>query len=159
MFKQSKVIYVVGLLFLGVLNMAVAADGFSGYYGPEQTKNGGPARDPFSNSDKMYNEVGIQTMQKANQANYNYQPGTNLGAGAGLMPTNVALPKIRLKGLVSKANHKPAALLEIEGTGVYYVTAGEELGLAQGGILKIISVSETGVKIQAPQMNQPIVVR
>lgn len=159
MFKQFQVIYVVGLLFLGALNMAVAADGFSGYYGPAQTKNSAPARDPFSNSDKMYNEVGIQTMQKANQANYNYQPGTNLGAGTGLMPMNAALPKMRLKGLVSKANQKPAALLEIEGTGVYYVTAGEELGLAQGGVLKIISVTETGVKIQAPQMNQPMVVR
>ena len=159
MFKQYQVIYVAGLLFLGVLNMAVAADGFSGYYGPALTKNGAPARDPFSNSDKMYNEVGIQTMQKANQANYNYQPGTNLGAGTGLMPMNAALPKMRLKGLVSKANQKPAALLEIEGTGVYYVTAGEELGLAQGGVLKIISVTETGVKIQAPQMNQPMVVR
>jgi hypothetical protein len=161
-FKQYQVIYVAGLLFLGVLNMAVAADGFSGYYGPALTKNGAPARDPFSNSDKMYKEVGSQVIQRANEANqmnYTYQPNTTVGAGTGLMPMNAALPKMRLKGLVSKANQKPAALLEIEGTGVYYVTAGEELGLAQGGVLKIISVTETGVKIQAPQMNQPMVVR
>ena len=71
----------------------------------------------------------------------------------------VALPKMRLKGLVSKPNQKPAALLELENSGVYYVTAGEEIGLGQGGVLKIISVSEQGVKIQAPQMNQVIVVR
>lgn len=146
------------MLVFSTLNTANAADGFSGYYGPAQSKDGAPARDPFSNSDKMYNEVGIQTMQKANQANYNYKPGVNfMGAGAAAMPTT--LPKMRLKGLVSKLNQKPAALLELEGLGVYYVTAGEEIGLAQGGVLKIMSVGESGVKIQTPVMNQSIVVR
>ena len=48
---------------------------------------------------------------------------------------------------------------QVEGAGVYYVTAGEEIGYGQGGVLKIISVSEQGVKVQAPMMNQPIVVR
>lgn len=146
----------ISLLFVCALNQATAADGFSGYYGPAQGKNNAaPARDPFTNSDKMYNEVGIQTMQKANQANYNYQPGAMSGA---VMPM-VALPKMRLKGLVSKPNQKPAALLELENSGVYYVTAGEEIGLGQSGVLKILSVSESGVKVQAPYMNQVFVVR
>ena len=146
----------ISLLFVCALSQATAADGFSGYYGPAQGKsNVTPARDPFTNSNKMYNEVGIQTMQKANQANYNYQPGAMSG---GVMPM-VALPKMRLKGLVSKPNQKPAALLELEGSGVYYVTAGEEIGLGQSGVLKILSVSESGVKVQAPYMNQVFVVR
>ena len=114
---------------------------------PRQVKgNTTPARDPFTNSDKMYNEVGIQTMQKANQANYNYQPGVNINSGVGVMPMVAALPKMRLKGLVSKPNQKPAALLELENQGVYYVTAGEEIGYANGGVLKIISVSEQWCK-------------
>ncbi len=154
--KKFKTEYLISLLFISLLNQANAADGFSGYYGPAQGKsNVTPARDPFTNSNKMYNEVGIQTLQKANQANYNYQPGAMSG---GVMPM-VALPKMRLKGLVSKPNQKPAALLELEGSGVYYVTAGEEIGLGQSGVLKILSVSESGVKVQAPYMNQVFVVR
>lgn len=142
-----------------MLSNAQAADGFSGYYGPttQGKTNTAPTRDPFTNSDKMYNEVGIQTMQKANQANYNYQPGVNFNNG--VTPMAVALPKMRLKGLVSKPNQKPGALLELENQGVYYVTAGEEIGYANGGVLKIMSVSESGVKVQTPQMNQAIVVR
>lgn len=159
MTKHIQVFNILGLLMMSVVNGALAADGFSGYYGPTSTKNSVPTRDPFSNSDKMYNEVGIQTMQKANQANYNYKPGVNFSSGSGVVAMPTELPKMRLKGLVSKANQKPAALLEIEGAGVYYVTAGEELGLAQGGILKIMSINETGVKVQVPQMNQQIVVR
>ena len=131
------------------------AEGLNGYYGPSQARaNNTPSRDPFSNSDKMYTEVGIQTMQKANQANYNYQPGTT---NVGVVPS--ALPKMRLKGLVSKPNQKPAALLELENQGVYYVTAGEEIGYANGSVLKIISVTESGVKVQTPQMNQSVVIR
>lgn len=143
-------------LIIALFTVNIAwAEGLNGYYGPSQAKtNNTPSRDPFSNSDKMYNEVGIQTIQKANQANYNYQPGA---ANVGVVAS--ALPKMRLKGLVSKPNQKPTALLELENQGVYYVTAGEEIGFANGGILKIISVSETGIKVQTPQMKQAIVVR
>ncbi len=146
---------------MSTVNAAGAADAFSGYYGSSQqnTTKGVPPRDPFSNSPKMYNEVGIQTIQRtseANLANFNYDP---TAVGTVGMPMTTALPKMRLKGLVSKPNQKPGALLELEGAGVYYVTAGEEIGLGQGGVLKIISVSEQGVKVQAPMMNQVIVVR
>ncbi len=166
MVKQIQLFCAISMLSLAVFSTAKAADAFSGYYGAGQqpkVKDDKPTRDPFTNSDKMYNEVGIQTVNRANQANqlnynYNYQP-SGIGAGTGAMPMTAAIPKLRLKGLVSKPNQKPGALLEVEGAGVYYVTAGEEIGYGQGGVLKIISVSEQGVKVQAPMMNQPIVVR
>ena len=157
--KPAKLFIAFIILWAGVPSSASAADAFSGYYGTPQTKANIPARDPFTNSPKMYNEIGIQTLQKtseASQANYNYDPSA-LGIGA--TPLTVTLPKMRLKGLVSKPNQKPAALLELEGMGVYYVTAGEEIGLGQGGVLKVIGVNEHGVKVQAPLTNQVIVVR
>jgi hypothetical protein len=69
---------------------------------------------------------------------------------------------MRLKGFVTKSNKKAAALLDVEGVGVYLVSEGDEIGLqamGQNSVLKIIGVSANGVKVQSGQVNQVIVVR
>lgn len=108
------------------------------------------ARDPFTTSDRMYGEVGNQSAQRS-------------GNGIGFVPGYGQLaPKMRLKGFVAKGNKKSAALLEIEGVGVFLVSEGDEIGLqalGQNGVLKIIRVDANGVRVQAGQVNQVIVVR
>lgn len=107
-------------------------------------------RDPFTTSDKMYGEVGIQSAQRANAQN-GFIPGYGM--------QNV--PKMRLKGFVTN-RAKKTALLEIDGAGVYMVSQGDEVGLhsiGQNTVLKIIEVGSNGVKVQSGQVNQVIVVR
>lgn len=132
---------------------AVAADTATGYYrGDAQARqNGAPQRDPFTTSDKMYAEVGIQSAQKAN-----VQQGFVPGYGA------QAVPKMRLKGFLNKGTKNSVALLEIENAGVYMVKEGEEIGLqalGQNTVLKIIKVDSNGIKVQSGQVNQVILVR
>ncbi|MEQ1638607.1 MAG: hypothetical protein ABL903_18235 [Methylococcales bacterium] len=127
----------------------IAADAFSGYYGG--SGNNVLARDPFTTSDKMYSEVGIQSAKKAT---------SQQGFVPGYAPQ--AIPKMRLKGFVTKSNNKSAALLEIDGVGIFLVSAGEEIGLhaiGQNSVIKIIDVGTNGIKVQSGQINQVIVVR
>jgi hypothetical protein len=108
-------------------------------------------RDPFTTSDKMYGEVGIQSAQKASA-----QQGFVPGYGAQLVP------KMRVKGFVNKGLKKSVALLEIEGAGVYLVSEGEEIGLqalGQNTVIKILKVDSNSVKVQSGQVNQVIIVR
>jgi len=108
-------------------------------------------RDPFTTSDKMYGEIGVQAAQKAS-AQQGFVPGYGV--------QNV--PKMRLKGYVTKYKNKSTALLEIEGAGVYMVSKGDEVGLhsvGQNTVLKIVDVGPNGVKVQSGQVNQVIVVR
>lgn len=110
-----------------------------------------PLRDPFTTSDRMYAEVGNQSAQRANS-------GQGFIPGSGTQST----PKLRLKGFVTRGGKKAAALLEVEGAGVYLVSEGDEIGLnglGQNGVLKIIKVDANGVRVQAGQVNQVIVVR
>lgn len=108
-------------------------------------------RDPFTTSDKMYGEIGIQAAQKAT-----VQQGFVPGYGA------QSVPKMRVKGFVNKGLKKSVALLEIEGSGVYLVSEGEEIGLqalGQNTVIKIIKVDSNSVKVQSGQVNQVIIVR
>ncbi|MDD2932500.1 MAG: hypothetical protein PHO76_01290 [Methylotenera sp.] len=109
------------------------------------------SRDPFTTSDRMYGEVGNQSALRA-------------GNGMGFVPGYgaQAAPKMRLKGFVTKSNKKAAALLEVEGAGVFLVSEGDEIGLqalGQSSVLKIIKVDANGVRVQSGQVNQVIVVR
>ena len=142
-----------GLLCCCVFSLANAADAFSGYYGGNsQVKSAGVMqRDPFTTSDKMYSEVGIQNAQKSNSA---------LGFIAGY--GNQSLPKMRVKGFVNKGSKKSVALLDIEGAGVFLVSQGDEIGLqalGQNTVLKILKVDSNSVKVQSGQINQVIIVR
>ncbi len=137
------------------LSLAHAADAFSGYYGGNGNGQVRPSsvqqRDPFTTSDKMYGEVGIQNAQKAS-------------GGQGFIPGygNQTVPKMRLKGFVTRNNKKASALLDVEGAGVYLVSEGDEIGLqsiGQNTVIKIIKVDNNGVRVQAGQVNQVIVVR
>lgn len=150
--KYWLVLYSFIVLFF-VFNCALAADVFSGYYGVANTAktNLSPTRDPFTTSDKMYAEVGIQSAQRANNAQ-------GFVAGYGLQ----VVPKMRIKGFVSRSLKKSVALLDIEGAGVYLVSGGEEIGLqalGQNAVLKILKVDSNSVKVQSGQVNQVIIVR
>lgn len=147
-----RAVYRVCWLFF-IASSAVSADTYSGYYGAngQNQQNGSMQRDPFTTSDKMYGEVGAQAAQRASNAQ-----GFIPGYGA------QAVPKMRLKGFVTKSNKKAAALLDVEGAGVYLVSAGDEIGLqalGQNTVLKIINVDANGVKVQSGQVNQVILVR
>jgi hypothetical protein len=110
-----------------------------------------PPRDPFATSDKMYMEVN-------NQGSLRNNPYGSFVPGYGMQNA----PKMKLKGYVSKNTKQSTALLEVEGAGVYMVSAGDEIGLHAIGmqtVLKIIEVSSNGVKVQPGHINQVIVVR
>lgn len=155
--KLPRIFYLNNVLKCSLLlmlsNSVQAADAYSGYYGANgqgRSQMQAP-RDPFTTSDRMYGEVGIQNAQKANSSQ---------GFIAGYNPQSV--PKMRLKGFVTKPNKKAAALLDIEGAGVYLVSDGDEIGLqalGQNAVLKIVKVDANGVKVQSGQVNQVILVR
>lgn len=153
--KSTNLYWVLcGSLFIVLASsVALAADTSSGYYGGngQSRSNGVPQRDPFTTSDKMYGEVGIQSAQKAST----YQ---------GFVPayTTQYIPKMRLKGFVTKGTKNSVALLEIENAGVYMVKEGEEIGLqalGQNTVLKILKIDSNTLKVQSGQINQVIVVR
>jgi hypothetical protein len=137
------------MLFTSLIVHSVHAAGNG--YGATAQQVATPVRDPFTTSDRMYGEVGNQSAQRA-------------GNGMGFVPGYGAqtAPKMRLKGFVTKGNKKAAALLEVEGAGVYLVSEGDEIGLqalGQNSVLKIIKVDVNGVRVQSGQVNQVIVVR
>jgi len=108
-------------------------------------------RDPFTTSDKMYGEVGVQNAQKANGAQ-GFVPGYG----------NQAVPKMRVKGFVNRGPTKSVALLDIDGVGVFLVSQGDEIGLqalGQNTVLKVLKVDSNSVKVQSGQVNQVIIVR
>lgn len=110
-------------------------------------------RDPFTTSDMMYAQTGMQPGERASVYG-GFIPG--YGAGA------QGAPKMRLKGYVTKNVSKATALLEIEGAGVYMVSKGDEIGLhaiGSSGVLKVIDVGPNGVKVQSGRINQVIIVR
>jgi hypothetical protein len=134
------------LIMLFLIQFAAAETAFNGNFRSPVIQ-----RDPFTTSDKMYGEVGIQSAQKAS-AQQGFIPGYGV--------QNV--PKMRLKGYATKSHNKSTALLEIEGAGVYMVSKGDEIGLhsvGQNTVLKIVDVGPNGVKVQSGQVNQVIVVR
>ncbi|HAF01549.1 MAG TPA: hypothetical protein DCO68_01315 [Methylophilaceae bacterium] len=142
-------------LLIGVVIVLLSSLSHAASYGFYTGKsNGTPAdipRDPFTTSNKMYGEIGIQAAQKAS-----VQQGFVPGYGV------QGVPKMKLKGFVTKTRARATALLEIEGAGVYMVSKGDEVGLhsiGQNVVLKIIDVSSNGVKVQSGQVNQVIVVR
>ncbi|MDP3086938.1 MAG: hypothetical protein Q8M99_01910 [Methylotenera sp.] len=108
-------------------------------------------RDPFATTDKMYMEVN-------NQSSLRNNPYGSFVPGYGMQNS----PKMKLKGFVAKNKSQATALLEVEGAGVYMVSAGDEIGLHMIGmqtVLKIIEVTSNGVKVQPGHINQVIVVR
>jgi hypothetical protein len=110
-------------------------------------------RDPFTTSDTMYAQIGMQPGERAN-----VYGGFIPGYGA----TAQGAPKMRLRGYVTKNVSKATALLEIEGAGVYMVSKGDEIGLhaiGSSGVLKVIDVGPNGVKVQSGRVNQVIIVR
>ncbi len=143
-----KLLLTIGLALMTAINAyALEKNGNGPVSGQTSTYH----RDPFTTSDKMYGEVGIQSAQKAS-AQQGFVPGYGF--------QNV--PKMRLKGFATKHKSNATALLEIEGAGVYMVRKGDEVGLhtlGQNTVLKIVDVSSNGVKVQTGQINQVIVVR
>lgn len=110
-------------------------------------------RDPFTTSDSMYAQTGMQPGERASVYG-GFIPG--YGANA----QNV--PKMSLKGYVAKGVSKATALLEIKGAGVYMVSEGDEIGLHSiglPGVLKVVEVTPNGVKVQSGRVNQVIIVR
>jgi hypothetical protein len=110
-------------------------------------------RDPFTTSDTMYAQTGMQPGERANVYG-GFIPGYGTSAQGA--------PKMRLKGYVTKNVSKATALLEIEGAGVYMVSKGDEIGLhaiGSSGVLKVIDVGPNGVKVQSGRINQVIIVR
>lgn len=146
----NRIVFNVSWLVL-VLLAAPAVHAAGNGYAATAQQVATPVRDPFTTSDRMYGEVGNQSAQRA-------------GNGMGFVPGYGAqtAPKMRLKGFVTKGNKKAAALLEVEGAGVYLVSEGDEIGLqalGQNSVLKIIKVDVNGVRVQSGQVNQVIVVR
>lgn len=135
-------------LLIGLSLTGYAANGNA----PKPISQQVPPRDPFATTDRMFIEANSQTSMRNN-------PYGSFVPGFGMQNT----PKMKLKGFVTKQHAgKATALLEVEGAGVYMVSAGDEIGLHAIGlhtVLKIIDVSANGVKVQPGHINQVIVVR
>lgn len=134
------------IILLG-FSSVVWADNFM----PSNNNRLPPKRDPFTTSNKMH----IQMQQQA---------GLKNGGVNGFLPGygTANLPKMRLKGFVTKTKNKATAILDIEGAGVYMVSKGDQIGLhaiGQNTVLEIMEVSSHGVKVRSGQINQVIVVR
>jgi len=137
------------ILILMLIGETLAAD--------RQQPYGERKRDPFTTSDKMYAEAGMQPSQRSS-ARYGGFGGFVPGYGNGAQQA----PKMRLKGYVTKNKKKATALLEIEGAGVYMVSKGDEIGLhaiGSNNVLKIVDVGPNGVKVQSGRVNQVIIIR
>lgn len=140
-----KQIWMVLVLVLNVEALAA---------GRQQTPYEENKRDPFTTSDKMYSEAGMQPSQRSNARYGGFVPGYGSAAQNA--------PKMRLRGYVTKNKKKATALLEIEGAGVYLVSEGDEIGLhaiGRNGVLKVVGVGPNGVKVQSGRVNQVIIVR
>lgn len=108
-------------------------------------------RDPFTTSNKMHTQM-------------HQQAGMKNGSSNGFLPGYGAanLPKMHLKGFVTKSKNKATAILDIEGAGVYMVSKGDQIGLhaiGQNTVLEVMEVTSHGVKVRSGQINQVIVVR
>ena len=139
--------------FCCLISNVQAADAFSGHYGGngQGKSNGVRQRDPFTTSDKIYDELGIQSAQKSSNAH-----GFILGYG------NQTVPKMKVKGFVNRGAKKSTALLDIEGAGIFLVSEGDEIGLqalGQNTVLKIFKLDSNSVKVQSGQVKQVIIVR
>lgn len=141
------------LLLLFMPDTLMAADFQQGGVRDRQFDQQTYYRDPFTTSDKMYAQVGLQPGDRANVYG-GFIPG--YGASA------QGAPKMRLKGYVTKNVSKATALLEIEGAGVFMVSKGDEIGLhaiGSTGVLKVVDVGPNGVRVQSGRLNQVILVK
>jgi hypothetical protein len=141
-FKQG------GVLVFFVLMLGNASHVTAG--GTGNQAQAAQARDPFTTSGPMYQEMGRQSLS---------------GPGRGFIPSlgmdNV--PKMKLRGYINDNPKRGAtALLEVEGAGIFLVKAGDEIGLQAIGrnqVLKVVKVDAQRVEVQAGQINQVIIVR
>lgn len=141
------------LLMVSILLVSMTAN--SGNYGLQNNQQVPQElqRDPFTTSDKMHAQIGLQ-------------PGERANVYGGFIPSYgmsiQGAPKMRLRGYLTKNVSKATALLEIEGAGVFMVSKGDEIGLhaiGSPGVLKVIEVGPNGVKVQSGRVNQVIIVR
>ncbi len=138
------------LLLLAPLVSLAADNQQHGFQGSREQQY---QRDPFTASDKMHAQVGLTPNERAGVYG-GFIPG--YGAAA------QGVPKMKLKGYVTKNVSKASALLEIEGAGVYMVSKGDEIGLHSigvNGVLKVVEVGPNGVKVQSGRLNQVILVK
>lgn len=142
--------YLFLLMVVPLVSVAAGNQGF-GFQG-NQTSPQQYQRDPFTTSDKMHAQVGLGPNERAGVYG-GFIPG--YGAAA------KGVPKMRLRGFVTKNVSKATALLEI-GDQVFMVSKGDEIGLhaiGSQGVLKVIEVGPNGVKVQSGRVNQVIIVR
>lgn len=140
--KQVRLLVFL-MLTLGSINHVTAG-------GAVNQTQAAQARDPFTTSGAMYQEMGRQSVS---------------GIGRGFIPSlgmdNV--PKMKLRGYIKDNPKRGAtALLEVEGAGIFLVKAGDEIGLQAIGrnqVLRVIKVEAQRVEVQAGQINQVIIVR
>lgn len=74
----------------------------------------------------------------------------------------VKLPKMRLRGVVNDGANQLAALLELEGIGVYVVREGDTVGLYEAGsnhVIQIQKINRLNLLVKAGSVGQIIVVR
>ena len=72
------------------------------------------------------------------------------------------LPKMHLRGVIHDEQNKLAALLELEGVGVYVVREGDTVGLYEAGsdnVIQIQKINRLNLLVKAGSIGQIIVVR
>lgn len=71
----------------------------------------------------------------------------------------LALPKMKLKGLIRKPQGEVLALLDIAGIGIHIVRKGDTVSLGSSGTIKIITIKDLSVEILAEKMSDNLIIR
>ncbi len=107
----------------------------------------GLRRDPFATTEKM-----------RARAERRDEPGPAFVPTAAQAP----VPHLVLRGYVEPRGRPAAALLEVDGQGVYVVRAGDTIGITLSGrntVLRVVAVEAQGARIEAGSYGQVIVIR
>lgn len=73
-----------------------------------------------------------------------------------------ALPRMRLRGLVTEASGKIAALLEIENAGIHIVREGDTVGLYEArssSVVRVRQINRLNVVVEIGTLGQTLIVR
>jgi hypothetical protein len=112
---------------------------------PQLSRAGSGPRDPFGTTERMRDRA------------------ADLAGAPRFVPNgSSAIPKLSLRGYVEPKGKPPAALIEIEGQGVYVVRAGDTIGIAilgKSSVLKVQAIEASSARVEAGSLGQVIVVR
>ncbi|MEM7405574.1 MAG: hypothetical protein AAF458_09800 [Pseudomonadota bacterium] len=130
-----------------------AAAKSAGAKDPGTARNPGPGyqdgeRDPFAPTSRLIDA-------NTNRQGVDFQPGRSSAEA-------LALPRMRLRGLVTENSGAIAALLEIENAGIHIVREGDTVGLYEArssSVIRVRQINRLNVIVEVGTLGQTLIVR